>query len=260
MVKFKKDLGQNFLYDPSISKKIVDFSKLKDGDIVLEIGPGKGILTEELLNRNCKLFCVELDSELFKYLENKFGEKITLFNEDILEFDLEKIGGENFHVVGNLPYNISTAILKKFTIWGENISSMTFMFQFEVARRIVSKINVKDYGSLTVFSNTFWEIEKGFKLSPGSFFPAPKVYSYVLRFHSFKNLIDSQDRINYLSFLNSIFMYKRKKMGTIFRRNGYPEELFEYDDLNIDPDLRPQNISVKSYLALFQKIKKDGTF
>ncbi len=258
MAKFKKELGQNFLYDPAISKKIIDFSGIERGSNVLEIGPGRGILTEELLNRNCRVFCIERDESLCDYLNGKFGEGIKIFNEDILSFDVSNLKLKDIYVIGNLPYNISTAILKKFTLSNINLKSMTFMFQYEVAMRISADVGNNDYGSLTVFSKSFWKIEKGFKLSPGSFFPPPKVFSYVLKFLPLYGEIDFSKREKFFLFLNSIFMYRRKKLSTIFKKNNFPEELLY--QLGVSPELRPQNLSVGIYQEIFKNLLKSGTF
>ena len=259
MAKFKKELGQNFLYDPAISKKIINFSLIPENSNVIEIGPGRGILTEELLKRGCNIFCVEMDKELCDYLLEKFGKGIKIYNEDILKFDISLLNFNEIYVIGNLPYNISTAILRKFTFLNLNIISMTFMFQYEVAMRISSKVNEKQYGSLAIFSNSFWNIEKGFKLLPGSFFPPPNVNSYVLKFIPNKECeIPFSKRGEFFSFLNSIFMFRRKKLGTIFKKIGFSSDILS--QLNIDPNLRPQEISKETYQKMFKIFSKSGTF
>ena len=184
MIKPKKSLGQNFLIDQNILKKIVSLIKLKDKSI-LEIGPGTGNLTSYILKNNPKkVIVVEKDKFLASHLEKKFKSKIIIINDDILKINEKELSHKRLIVFGNLPYNISTEILAK---WITNLDNKNFwfdslilMFQKEVADRILSKFNSSNYGRLTILTNWKLEIEKICDIKPGSFFPKPKVDSSLL--------------------------------------------------------------------------------
>ena len=185
-IKPKKSLGQNFLSDKNIIKAIVEVGNIKDNNLVLEIGPGTGNLTEFILKKNPKIFFViEKDYNLVKLLYKKFNNKINIINKDVLNFELNDISNEKVIVYGNLPYNISTEILIKWITDNKKFQSckkLILMFQKEVADRIMAKTNSKNYGRLSIISNWRMNIKKEFDISPNCFFPKPKVNSTLLSF------------------------------------------------------------------------------
>ena len=153
----KKSLGQNFLIDKNIIKKIVNLVNVKNRDI-LEIGPGSGALTEEILKNNPKsISVIEKDNNLANKLRNNFkNESVKVYNDDILKFDLEKIDKKNSIIFGNLPYNISSQILikiLKFKKWPPKFTDIIFMFQKELAEKILGKFHSSDYGRLSIIAN-----------------------------------------------------------------------------------------------------------
>ena len=173
--KPKKSLGQNFLVDKNIIKIIADAGNITKNDIVLEIGPGTGNLTKEIISRiPKKIFTVEKDSKLCRKLLEEFNNKIIIINDDVLKINESKLLEFPLIVFGNLPYNISTKILSKWitstneTFW---FSKLILMFQKEVADRIISKINTSNYGRLSILSNWKLDIEKFMDISRNSFFP-----------------------------------------------------------------------------------------
>lgn len=182
----KKRFGQHFLKDWNIVRKIIDGAGVSKEDVVLEIGPGLGDMTALLAQRAKKVIAVELDRELYSLLAEKFegDNKVELISADILRFDIrglfEKIG-EKFKVVANLPYNISTPVLFKFLEDRDCISSMTLMFQKEVAERLVAMPDTRDYGVLSVFAQLYTAPSMLFKVSPSAFTPPPAVDSAVVR-------------------------------------------------------------------------------
>ena len=185
MIRAKKSLGQNFLIDQKIINKIVNILELKDKNI-LEIGPGTGNLTEGILKKKPKKFLViEKDDNLAGLLKEKFKNKIEIINNDILKLDENLLSDQTLTVFGNLPYNISTEILCK---WILNIKEkiwfdcLILMFQKEVADRIISDFNTKNYGRLTILANWRLHIKKICDISPSSFQPKPKINSTVLLF------------------------------------------------------------------------------
>src|SRR6056300_1598841 len=195
MIKPKKSLGQNFLIDQNIIDKIIQTVEIKDKSI-LEIGPGTGNLTKNILEKKPKkLIVIEKDSELAELLNKDFGEKINLINDDVLKIDENNLDRNILTVFGNLPYNISTEIL---CTWILNIKNNNFwfnylvlMFQKEVADRIIAKFNTKNYGRLSILSNWKLDIVKICDVKASSFSPKPKIDSSVLLFkpkHNFFHL------------------------------------------------------------------------
>lgn len=182
----KKRFGQHFLKDRNIIRKIIDGAGVSKEDVVLEIGPGLGDMTVLLAQRIKRVIAVELDRELYSLLAEKFegDNKVELISADILRFDIrglfEKIG-ERFKVVANLPYNISTPVLFKFLEDRDYISSMTLMFQKEVADRLVALPGTKDYGVLSVFAQLYTAPSLLFNVPPHAFTPPPAVDSAVVR-------------------------------------------------------------------------------
>ncbi len=186
MIKAKKSLGQNFLIDQNILKKIVNLTEIKNKNI-LEVGPGTGNLTSHILSKEPKkVLVIEKDEDLAIKLSNNFGDKIKVINKDILSVNEKKLDNDKFVVFGNLPYNISTEILSK---WILNLdknkfwfSCLILMFQKEVADRIISKSNSSKYGRLSILSNWRLDIKKICDIKSTSFSPKPKVNSSLIYF------------------------------------------------------------------------------
>ncbi len=191
MIKAKKSLGQNFLIDQNIIDKIINTVEIKNKNI-LEIGPGTGNLTSKILLKDPKKFLVvEKDKELASLLNKKFGKKITIINKDILQINENFLETNTLTVFGNLPYNISTEILIKWIINIDNqkiwFDHLVLMFQKEVADRITSKFNSKNYGRLSILANWKLEIKKICDIKSSCFSPKPKVDSSLLVFKPKKN-------------------------------------------------------------------------
>ena len=188
----KKSLGQNFLIDKNIIRKIINLTQIKNRNII-EIGPGEGALTNEILKHEPKsLSIIEKDSSLAKKLELKFIKikKIKVYNSDILKFDLENINKKNSVIMGNLPYNISSQILVKilkFTKWPPNFNDLILMFQKELGEKIIGEYSSPNYGRLSILSNYRMHLVKKFYVSPNCFSPKPKVTSTVFHFQPIKN-------------------------------------------------------------------------
>ena len=259
MIKPKKSLGQNFLIDQNILKKIVSLIKLKDKSI-LEIGPGTGNLTSYILKNNPKkLIVVEKDKFLVNHLKKKFESKLIIINDDILNINEKKLHDERLIVFGNLPYNISTEILAKWIINLDNknfwFDSLILMFQKEVADRILSKPNSSNYGRLTILANWKLDVEKICDIKPGSFFPKPKVDSSLLFFKPKKNFYHFKNSKNLEKITRIFFNQRRKKIKTPFNIlfKGNVDIL---NNLNIDLNLRPHNLSEDIYYKLTKEYEK----
>ncbi len=253
MIKAKKSLGQNFLEDKNIIKKIIDTTVIRD-ETILEVGPGTGNLTEYILKKNPKeLFVIEKDNNLTSILEQKFKDKIKIINDDILKVNEKEITKDKLIVFGNLPYNISTEILCKWIINLNNelfwFKGLILMFQKEVADRIISKINSSHYGRLSVLANWRLRIKKVFDIKPSCFYPKPKVDSSLLIFKPKKSFLKIKDAKN-LEKITRVFFNHRRKMikkpyNFLFDGNQRIQE-----KLNLDLSLRPQNLDIETYCNL----------
>ena len=253
MIKAKKSLGQNFLIDQNIINKILLVSDIKNKS-VLEVGPGTGNLTSHIIKRNPKkFFVIEKDENLVLKLSNDFKNKIKIINDDILNVNEKNIDNDELIVFGNLPYNISTEILCK---WILNLDKNNFwfsclilMFQKEVADRIISKVNTSKYGRLSILSNWKLNIEKICDVKPNSFSPQPKVESSLLFFKPKTNFLQIENPKN-LEIITRVFFSQRRKMlkkpfNQLFNGN---EDIIK--KLNIDLNLRPQNLNFETYYKL----------
>lgn len=216
--KFKKRFGQNFLTDPKICKKIVDRAEI-EGGVVLEIGPGSGILTNELLKKAEKVIAVEKDKELISILEEKFKDikNFELVNEDFLRLDLNKIVEENekfkeFRICANLPYYITSPAVIKILSSKLEIKTTTLMLQKEVAKRFVAKKGESNYGSISVFVQYFSEPEILFNVLRGSFFPPPKVDSAVINLKKKPLNKSVENEEFFFEVVRTCFSQKRKKI------------------------------------------------
>tara|TARA_B100000212_G_scaffold54208_1_gene35715 strand:- start:616 stop:1395 length:780 start_codon:yes stop_codon:yes gene_type:complete len=252
VIKAKKSLGQNFLIDKTVLNLIADLINI-EGKTILEVGPGTGNLTKFLLKKKPKkFFVVEKDSNLVLLLNKNFGEKITIFNQDILEIDENFICDDQIIVFGNLPYNISTKILSKW-IHGLNekkwCSHLVLMFQKEVADRITSKFNSSKYGRLSILANWKFEIKKIIDVKPNSFLPKPKIDSSILSLSPKKKFFKFKNSEN-LELITRTFFNQRRKMIKKPFNKLFKGKIDILKKLNITSDLRPQNLDFETYFKL----------
>jgi len=259
VIKAKKSLGQNFLIDQKIIDQILNIIEIKNKNI-LEVGPGTGNLTSAILNnRPKKLIVIEKDIELASLLKKTFENKIIIMNKDILKVNENLLDNQLLTVFGNLPYNISTEILCK---WILNLNNENFwfdylilMFQKEVADRIISDFNSKSYGRLSILANWKLDIEKICDVKPSSFFPKPKIDSSVLFFKPKKKFFSLNNASNLEKITRIFFMHRRKMIKKPYNQlfNGNIEVASK---LNIDLNLRPQNLSFETYYKLTSEYEK----
>ena len=253
--KPKKSLGQNFLIDKNIIKIIANSTKIEKNDEILEIGPGTGNLTEFLIKRKPKkIYLIEKDEKLVNLLKNKFSKSLNIINEDILDFKKSSLLNNNTIIFGNLPYNISSQILAKFIINKNKFKfkKLVFMFQKELADRILAKVNSSNFGRFSILANWKFKIEKIIDIKPNSFLPKPKVSSSLLAFYPKIPLINFNKPEN-LEYVTKIFFNQRRKkikkpLNILFKNISDISKKF---DLNLD--LRPQNISPE----IFYKLTKE---
>lgn len=213
----KRSLGQNFLVDRHYQQKIVAALAAKPGETIIEIGPGRGALTQWLVDTEANIIAIEADLDLIPLLEDSFGDRANfkIIAADALEFDFSTVGsGENrARLIGNLPYNISTPLLSRLIGYRHSISELLVMLQREVVERMVAKPGGKEYGYLSVMVQLYARLERLFDVPPGAFRPAPKVHSTVCRavLNSTPNLPLADER-QFQETASIIFAQRRKTL------------------------------------------------
>jgi len=258
LIKAKKSLGQNFLIDQVTINKITSIVEINNKSI-LEIGPGTGNLTKNILKKKPKkLIVIEKDDDLAELLKKNLKDNIKIINDDVLKIDENTLDVDVLTVFGNLPYNISSQILcnwilniKNKNFWFDNL---VLMFQKEVADRIVAKFNTKNYGRLSILSNWKLEIEKICDVQPSSFFPKPKIHSSVLLFKPKLDFFPLTNPKNLEKLTRTFFMHRRKMLKKSYNLlfNGNPDIAKK---LNIDLNLRPQNLNFETYYKLSEELE-----
>jgi 16S rRNA (adenine1518-N6/adenine1519-N6)-dimethyltransferase len=247
-VHLKKKLGQHFLVDQNVINKLVRNISPNDKDIIVEIGPGDGAMTKSILPSVKKMYLVEKDTDLLNELVltlHKYKNS-KIINQDILKYDFS-IFDNPFRVIGNLPYNISTEIIFKMCKIN-NIVDMHFMLQKEVVDRMVSKPNSKIYGRLSVMAQAYFKIEKLFDISENVFLPKPKVKSSFIRLLPRKSVFNNDVHEEVFSnVVKSSFEGRRKMIRKSL--NKYLND-HDYNNINIDPKLRAENLTVGNYLHI----------
>ena len=259
MIKANKSLGQNFLIDEDVINKIVNYLKIED-ETLLEVGPGTGNLTSSLLKKKPqKLIVVEKDDRLVSMLQKKFQNEILIINDDILNVDENKLSKNKLIVFGNLPYNISTEILCKWilNLSDENLwfTNLILMFQKEVANRIISDFNLSSYGRLTILANWKLDIKRILDVKPESFSPKPKIESSLLIFKPKKNFFKFKNPYN-LEKITRVFFSQRRKMIKKPFKLLFPNNQDLLEKLNINLNLRPQNLNLETYYELTREYEK----
>jgi 16S rRNA (adenine1518-N6/adenine1519-N6)-dimethyltransferase len=255
-VRAKKHLGQHFLTDRNIARKISDTLSLDTYNSVLEIGPGMGVLTEHLVKRNMDLSVIEIDKESVEYLQQHFtNDEINIINADFLKFDLsEEFRDDQFAIIGNFPYNISSQIVFKALEWRAQIPEFCGMFQKEVAKRICEKEGSKTYGILSVLVQAFYYTEYLFSVPPTVFSPPPKIDSAVIRLKRKENLSLPCDESLFFKVVKTAFQQRRKTLRNSLKSFNLSEKLKEDTIFG----LRPEQLSVSQFISLTEKLENDA--
>ncbi len=250
MIRPKKSFGQHFLKDETIVQQIADgLLLLKSKPLVLEVGPGMGVLTEKLLEKDIQLTVIELDRRLPNLLREKFPQLIgKIIEKDILKFDFKEWTADEFYLIGNYPYNISSQILFKLLDNRQQIPQMLGMFQKEVAQRITAIAGNKAYGILSVLSQAFYETEYLFDVAPTAFNPPPKVMSGVIRLQ--RKSLEETAQINYkllARIVKKAFNQRRKKLSNALKEFPWSSQMSEEIK-----NQRADKLTLEDYLELLQ--------
>lgn len=262
-IKPNKKLGQNFIFDKNILNKIVSLLDPNSSDLVIEIGPGLGGLTEAMLNSGFKkILLIEKDKKLSNILidiKSRFPKNLDVQFEDALNFDFTSLNFKKISVISNLPYNVATKILTKLLFEQYNsrkFNNLILMFQREVAERIVAKHSTKNYGRLSIISQYLYECSISFNLNPSVFYPKPKVDSSIVSFNSKK--IPSNPKISTLEEITRMSFNQRRKMIKSNLKNIIDEKTLK-EVYGINPNSRPENISAQDYVRISQLYEKLNT-
>ena len=262
-VRAKKHLGQHFLTDENIAKKIGDTLTLHNYTNVIEIGPGMGVLTKYILQKDVHLIAMDLDSESITYLNTNFAlehpeirtnkREFQVIEADFLTYDLDSLfDNESFAITGNFPYNISSQILFKTLEKRDKIPEFTGMFQKEVAQRICEKPGTKSYGILSVLTQAFYEAEYLFTVPPSVFNPPPKVDSGVLRLiRKAVHTLPCNEKLFY-KVVKTSFGQRRKILRNSLKTFELSDQLKKLEIVS----KRPEQLSVDEFIELTLHIEK----
>lgn len=246
--------GQHFLHDLTVVDKIIVASGITKDDAVLEIGPGQGVLTRELAERAGRVLAIEIDRHLFSILDGTFPEHVEIRQGDFMATDLSDVRKTlgDYHVVANLPYDITTDILMKLLADPDGPETATVMMQKEVGERIIEKDGKTS--RLSLFCGYHAEPTYAFSVGKGAFVPPPNVDSCVMRFVRRKErLLSEEDEARFFALTEAAFAQKRKKVGNTLKKilgDAVRETLL---DAGIDPSERPEKISLDKWLTLARK-------
>lgn len=246
MVKPLKRLGQNFLKDKNILRKIYEFINPQEGERIIEIGPGEGALTEFLISSRAEVIAIEIDKRVIEHLQSSFPD-IKIINQDFLEVDLTQFHSSDLRIVGNIPYNITSPIIFKLIENHNLIRDAIFMVQYEVAKRMTAKKGSKDYGILSVLLSYFAETEFCFKVSPNVFYPKPKVFSAVVKI-KFKKNIDESLKKTFIQIVKAAFGNRRKTL-----KNSLSNSIFaqlNFSGCEVDLSLRAEQLDLSDFIKL----------
>lgn len=251
-VRAKKYLGQHFLKDEEVAERIAESISYQGYKYVVEIGPGMGVLTKYLLKKEPELHVVEIDPESVVYLKEHYPKlQGRIHEEDFLRYDISSVfEGEQFAIIGNFPYNISSQIVFKMLELREYIPEFSGMFQKEVAKRMCEKEGSKAYGILSVLVQAFYEAEYLFTVPPTVFDPPPKVDSGVLRFVRKEDFSLPCDEKLFFRVVKTAFQQRRKTLRNSLKVFHLPEDLKEDGIFG----QRPEQLSTAQFIELTQKI------
>ena len=249
----KKSLGQNFLQDETILQLIANSITTNNNDLIIEIGPGKGALTKYLINKNSYLICYEIDTRLTPILNNFLNSKTKIIYEDFLKSniieDIKDINYENLYIIANIPYYITTPIIKHI-INLPKLKSMTLLVQKEVAERFSAKPNTKDYGSITVYLNYYFDIKYISDVKNTCFNPIPKVDSAIIKFDRIANKYNLKNEDLFFKLINDSFKMKRKTLKNNLKDYNWSIINNILKKNNLDENTRAEQIPIEVFIEI----------
>lgn len=260
-----KKMGQNFLINDAIKNKIIDNASASVDDLIIEIGPGLGAITEKIINKNFNLLAIELDKRLFKELDSRFSHnpKFKIINSDVLKLDLIKVINENYPnhdfkqniIISNLPYSVSSQIIGFIAI-NKVVSKSIIMVQKEMAQRLTAKVDTKKYNSFSAWISLIANVDFLFDVSPNNFVPKPNVMSSVIKIE-FNNKYTKEELDKFRKFLFECFKNRRKTLFnnllTIYPKNNILDAL---KNMDLSPTIRAQELSGESLIKLLTILEK----
>ncbi|EGB13730.1 dimethyladenosine transferase [Pseudodesulfovibrio mercurii] len=246
----KKSLGQNFLTDRNICRKIVDALAPTPGASIIEIGPGQGALTEHLVETGARLRVVEMDDDLADRLEERWPD-LEVIRADALKFPWAELNAEGpVRIIGNLPYNVGSKLIWDIVSRVETLERAVFMVQHEVALRLTAEPGSKAYGGLTAWVRNFSDTRYLFKVPPTVFRPRPKVDSAVVRFDPLPAGARPEDPDRLAELIKLLFQQRRKQISTILKKRMTPAVEQWFREEGVSPSLRPENLTPTQFRAL----------
>lgn len=256
---FKKKFGQNFLQDKNVINDIVSSVDVKEKDLVIEIGPGAGALTKKLVATGAYVLAYEIDTDLMDDLKKLENDRVKIFFEDFLKRDIlddiKDIKYDKLYIIGNLPYYITTPIITKIIDESIQPDEMVFMVQKEVALRFSSHPKSKDYGSITVFLNYYFNVQNLFVVNRNKFYPVPNVDSAVIKFTRREKLLDT-DVMLFNKFVRDSFTFKRKNLRNNLKNYDLKkvENILKCIDKSLDN--RAEDLSYEEFVYLTNEYYK----
>lgn len=259
---FKKKYGQNFLRDNSIPRKIVDVSKIPDNTLVIEIGPGAGALTKELAKVAKQVLCYEIDESLEDILDQALLEytNVSVIYDDFLKRnvleDLNNYNYEHLYVIANLPYYVTTPIITQLVTSNLEIEKIVVMVQKEVADRFCAKPASREYGSITVFLNYYFDLKKEFLVSKNCFVPKPNIDSMIISLTRKKKLLPLKDSTLFFNLIRDSFRFKRKTLRNNLK--GYDLKKIEQTlkNYHFDLSVRAEELPLEVFVDISNNLVK----
>ncbi len=255
-MKLKKSLGQHFLRDKHVSQKIVDLLQIEANDNIIEIGPGAGALTDFISSSEFNSFTIiEKDNHFAALHAEKLAnrENCKVLNMDAMDYNWSEIEGD-IKIISNLPYNVASPLIWDIVSQVPNLKQAVFMVQKEVAERIIAPIDTKDYGALSVWVQSYAEVEWGFVVKPNSFTPPPKVDSAVIRLNVYDKNALSFDARKLNKLLRLCFQQRRKQIQGILKKSGISSYSEILDEIGVAQAARPENLTCLDFHNLAKKI------
>jgi 16S rRNA (adenine1518-N6/adenine1519-N6)-dimethyltransferase len=249
-----KRFGQNYLQDQNIINKIIAEIDPKENELIIEIGPGQGAITQKLLESKASLTAIEIDNRVIEDLQNKYAG-LQLLQSDFLKLDLNQFvvsSGKKLRVVGNIPYNITSPILFKLFENNTIVQDAIFMVQYEVAKRMTAKMGSKDYGILSVLLEYFGNTKLAFKVSPNVFYPKPNVDSAIVHINFNEKRNNSKFNSMFKSIVKSSFGNRRKTLKNSLSNGIFAE--VNFSESGIDLSLRAEQLNVDDFIKLTEFI------